>query len=144
MKKFIVLALFGLLIVASTVSAQKLEFKASGMIDFNSVWEHECSFLFRFGSYRPREARWSFQHMGYPCVLYRWIWRPNRGLDHPAMLYLFDAWILKFDAVMSKELSGTIMFEIDGFRYGVVVLARWWPWRYVDPGSERNTFGVLV
>ena len=43
---------------------------------------------------------------------------------------------LKFDAVMGKELSGTIFFEIDTFRYGAAFGG------YPGIGREANNFGA--
>ena len=114
MKKFIVLALFGLLIVASTVSAQKLEFKASGMIDFDSTLEHECSFLFRWGRLLPMRGTMGFSTHGspLPSIL---VENPTGSLDHTAS-YTYGRGVLKFDAVMSQEVERYMMFEIDAFR----------------------------
>ena len=48
MKKFVVLTLFGLLIMAFSgmAYAQKLEFKASGSIDFDTVVNKNVPLLF--------------------------------------------------------------------------------------------------
>jgi len=145
MKKFIVLALFGLLIVASTVSAQKLEFKASGTIDFDSTLNMNVPFY--FGSVGTAHAR----HDGIFNTWYQNTFRseatgkPTGSLDHTAS-YTYGRATLKIDAVMSKELSGTMMFEIDAFRYGggagPTSSATGGPGGVLSQASERNTFGV--
>ena len=70
MKKFVVLTLFGLLIMAFSgmAYAQKLEFKASGTIDFDTVWNRKCPLLFRSGSCCPWDSQRYFPDMGYPCI----------------------------------------------------------------------------
>jgi len=143
MKKFIVLALFGLLIVASTVSAQKLEFRAAGTIDFDSVLNMNVPFYF---------AGVGTAHARHDGIFNTWVTpafdasgRPTNNLDHTAS-YTYGRATLKFDAVMSKELSGTMMFEIDAFRYGGGAQptggATGGPGGTLTIGSERNSFGV--
>ena len=118
MKRFLVLTLFGLLIMAfgATVYAQKLEFKASGAIDFDTIW---CMNVPNF-----------FQQVGTNHSLHRGIlgtWStpvfnavsglPDASLNHNDA-YITSRGLLKFDAVMDKSLSGTIYFEMDAFRWG--------------------------
>ena len=146
MKKFIVLALFGLLIVASTVSAQKLEFKASGAIDFDSVWERNVPFYFGSAATRGALHDGLFQTWitpaFYPSTAGAGIaGKRTGGLDRPAA-YMYSRGLLKFDAVMSKELSGTIYFEIDGFRWGGGPPSAGSPGGMLTQAGERNTLGV--
>jgi hypothetical protein len=122
MKKLIVLTLFGLLIMAfsATVYAQKLEFKASGMIDMDTTLNMNVPFY--FGEVGTVHAL----HTG---IMQTWITpsfqggataisgKPTNNLNHIAS-YTTGRGILKFDAIMGPNLSGTIFFEMDAFRYG--------------------------
>jgi hypothetical protein len=118
MKKFVVLALFGLLIMAFSgmAYAQKLEFKASGSIDFDTVLNQNVPFY--FGEVSALQGA----HSG---IFQTWItpsFRSDNGhatgsLDHTAG-YVYSRGLLKFDAIMDKNLSGTIYFEIDALRWG--------------------------
>jgi len=119
MKKFIVLTLFGVLIMAFSgmAYAQKLDFKASGSIDFDGVWETNVPFYFA-------NATGPGGHAGHAGIFKTWA-TPSfdaagnhaKGLDRPAA-YAYSRGMLRFDAVMSKELSGTFIFEIDALRWG--------------------------
>jgi hypothetical protein len=145
MKKFVVLTLFGLLIMAfsATVYAQKLEFKASGMIDFDTVWERNVPFY--FGSVSTQHAT----HGGlfntytiagassfFPSTAPIGIAGQRTGaLNRPAA-YAYSRGVLRFDAVMDKNLSGTMIFEIDALRWGD------FPGGSLTKASERNTVGV--
>jgi len=146
MKKFIVFTLFGLLIMAFSgmAYAQKLEFKASGAIDADFVWETNVPFY--FGSVATAHARHDglFQTWITPAFYGPTTATPGLrtgGLDRPAM-YLYSRGLLKFDAVMSKELSGTIYFEIDGFRWGAGPGSAGAPGGMLTQAGERNTLGV--
>jgi hypothetical protein len=114
MKKFIVLTLFGLLIMAFSSMAYALEFKASGSIDFDTVLNENVPFY--FGEVGTVHAL----HTG---IFQTWITpsftngRPTNNLDHIAS-YAYSRGLLRFDAIMDKNLSGTIYFELDAFRYG--------------------------
>jgi len=103
MRKFIIPILAGLLIMASgTVYAQKLEFKASGFIDAVTEWF--------------RNATWGSISSSEEVALDR-----THG-------YLESRARLKFEAIMEKDLSGTIFFEMDSARWG-------------ETGDGRNTMG---
>ena len=120
MKKILVLSLMILAIAATAYSqAPKLEFKASGFFDM-------------------RTEMWKFNdnnHMGYyperggvvdvtPVVS-----RPNGGEWNRTASYVEQRGRLKFDAIMGKELSGTIFFEMDSRTWGD------------DQGQTRNQVG---
>jgi len=115
MKKFIVLSLAGLLILAfgATAYAQapKLEFKASGFIDMQSfmgvnVPQYQAQGT---GLYGAANTNWVSGFGGY-------------GLGGPGWNRTDTHWEarahLKFDAIMGPNLSGTIYFEIDTLRWG--------------------------
>lgn len=120
MKKLIILGLAGLLILAfsgtalSQAKAPVLEFKASGFIDAHTV-------LSRNVNVQPGERSTYFYGPGWPSVLL-----PQTGTDESPPGYAFDkkrAYVetrarLRFDAIMEKNLSGTIWFEIDSTKWG--------------------------
>ena len=131
MKKFIVLSLAGLLILAfgATAYAQapKLEFKASGFIDMQSfmgvnVPQYQAQGT---GLYSAANTNWASAFGGY-------------GLGGPGWNRTDTHWEarahLKFDAIMGPNLSGTIYFEIDTLRWGA-------PWGGNVIGREANNFG---
>ena len=108
MKKFIILSLCGLLIMAfsATVYAQKLDFKVSGAI-------YTTSYLYRnlpdtediFGG--PKSpSDWTSSTAS------------KRGTIDRTQSWMATRARLKFDAVMEKDLSGTIYFEMDSSRWG--------------------------
>jgi hypothetical protein len=110
MKKFIVLISVGLLVLVfgTTVFAQtkeepKLDFRASGFINEISFYTNNIP---------PLNAASKFfnQPAGYGV--------PDAGTWNRKVAYLDSRAHLKFDAVMGKELSGTIYFEIDSTRWG--------------------------
>lgn len=126
MKKLIVLSLFGLLIMAfSTVHAQQLDFKASGFIDAQSFWMvNTTPGNAAAGIYNTLPA--AYQPSINP--------RANPALDRK-VAFMESRARLKFDAIMGKELSGTIFFEMDSQ-----------PWGNAPGGqggqiSERNSYG---
>jgi len=124
--------------------AQKLEFKASGAIDANFVWETNVPFY--FGAVATAHARHDglFQTWITPAFYGTTTTTPGvrtGGLDRPAS-YFYSRAVLKFDAIMSKDLSGTMMFEIDGFRWGAGPGSAGAPGGMLTQGSERNTLGV--
>jgi hypothetical protein len=118
MKKFAVLALFGLLIMAFSgmAYAQKLEFKASGSIDFDTVLNQNVPCYF------TQVGTVSGLHTG---IFQTWATpffspltgKPSNSMDH-SVGYAYSRGLLKFDAIMDKNLSGTIYFELDAFRWG--------------------------
>jgi len=141
MKKFVVLTLFGLLIMAfsATVYAQKLEFKASGAIDWDTVWETNVPFY--FGSVAANQAGHAglFQTYTTPAFLgtkFPGVAGTKAGaLDRPAA-YSYSRGLLKFDAIMDKNLSGTIYFEIDALRWGQSTAGN------LTQASFRNNLGA--
>jgi hypothetical protein len=145
MKKFVVLSLFGLLIMAfsATVYAQKLDFKASGMIDFDTTLNTNVPFYF---------GQVGTAHAVHGGIFNTWITpsfnaagHPSNNLNHTTA-YSYARGLLKFDAVMDKNLSGTIYFELDAFRFGGGASATGGgvgsAGGTLTIGSERNTFGV--
>jgi hypothetical protein len=159
MKKFVVLTLLGLLIMAfsATVYAQKLEFKASGAIDFDTVWAYNVPYYFANVAYGHSTRNALFQtnsfnaniNTGIPGV-FNGTGLANNALNHNDA-YAYSRGLLKFDAIMDKNLSGTIYFEIDAFRWGSS--AGWTSSGRGSTGlgshggtltiaSERNTAGV--
>ncbi len=119
MKKFVVLSLFGLLIMAfsATVYAQKLDFKASGFIDAITEWYQNVT---------PGNAGSGI----YNTVAgdYK---TPGTAAYDKSVGYLETRGRLKFDAVMDKDLSGTIFFEMDSSRWGETS----------PTGAQRNAVG---
>ena len=117
MKKYAVLWLAGLLILAfsSAGYAQlpKLDFKASGMLDTQTFWDENVP---------PRNTSAgihsvtssninAFTKAPLPPNL------PDKALDKK-VAYWDQRAHLRFDATMGKELSGTVMFELDATRWG--------------------------
>lgn len=117
MKKFVVLSLVGLLILAfGTAYAQEkkapvLEFKASGFIDAVTEWYQNIA---SSGGvlYGPPAADF----------------RPGGAAFDRTNAWVNSRARLKFDAIMGKEMSGTIFFEMDSTRWGEV-------------GAGRNNMG---
>ena len=132
MKKFVVLGLFGLLIMAFGAAAyaqDKLEFKASGAFE-------ATSFLYRnIASGQTGDfitTRWPGGSVAaIPPTTYV-AGAPGRGFrpyDFTGNQVDMGAWdrtnsyleyrgILRFDAIMGKGLSGTVIFEMDSSRWG--------------------------
>ncbi len=115
MKKFLVLSVISLLILAfgMTAYAQEkkpvLEFKASGWIDMvTELWKNAVQ-----GSYGPEGS-----------VAPAGIQNLNKTAG-----YFESRARLKFDAIYGKAMSGTIYFEMDSSRWG-------------DSGSGRNNMGA--
>ena len=122
MKKFIVLSLCGLLIIAfsATVYAQKLDFRASGFIDAIGVYDKNVP--------RYNSAAGIFQVVnpdyGYPYSKAASAAAIAAGLpNNPKALdkkqtFVTSRMRLMFNAIMDKNLSGTIFFEADSSRWG--------------------------
>lgn len=123
MKKFIVVGLIGLIVMAfsATVYAQaKLEFKASGAMEATSFWfmnvapgdgavvTHWAGFA--GGPFAPSGGYRPSQDPG-------WIRQSTGAWDRPQAFMEYRG-ILRFDAIMGKELSGTFVFELDSSRWG--------------------------
>ena len=117
MKKFIVLCLAGLLILAlgapGYAQAPKLEFKASGFLDTQTFWmEGVPQRNTTAGMYGVTNGNYA---SGTPATI---------NVKAPGWNRTDSHWEgrahLKFDAVMGPNLSGTIYFEIDASRWGSV------------------------
>jgi hypothetical protein len=142
MKKFTVLTLLGFLIMAfgTAVYAQKLEFKASGYIDFQTFLDRNVPPRnLTAGIILVTDKDFAFNANN-----------KDKSLDR-SLGYLDSRGILRFDAVMDKSLSGTFIFEIDAYRWGGS--AGWLSTGKgqtgqgamggtLTLGSERNTNGV--
>jgi len=115
MKKFTVISLFGLLIIAfSAVSfaQEKLDFRASGFIDeVTEYWRNVSGGNSSAGIYDTMNSAI----------------KPGGAAFNREAAYLESRSRLKFDAVYGKEVSGTIFFEMDG------------TWGNAD--GTRNSFG---
>ena len=122
MKKFIVLSLVALLVLAFGTMAfaqakkeePKLDFRASGFITTFSTWGQNITPTNAgAGMYGSVGAAYQPGGAAYDDTV---SWMATRGR-------------LKFDAVMGKNLSGTIFFEMDSSRWG-------------ERGDGRNAMGV--
>ena len=109
MKKFTVISLAALLILAfgATAYAQvKLDFRASGSIDAQTHYAVNVPPLNPAGS--------PIYGVAGPGAAYT---TKTQGLDRK-ISYWDSRMSLRFDAVMGKELSATLQFEIDAGRWG--------------------------
>ena len=138
MKKLIVFAVFGLMVMAlsTTVYAQKLDFKASGNIWIFSEWwrwnsraSTESSGLFQVTPTNEKPAVPSADLKTSPTTATSAAaFIPPTGGSNPTQGQRFNKqaayWAqrmrLKFDAVMGKSLSGTVFFEMDSDVWGDV------------------------
>jgi hypothetical protein len=158
MRKLIVLSLAGLLILAfgATAYAQapKLEFRASGFIDAQTFLGENVP---QYNSGPQVNAATAGLPPAGGADLYRVI-NPNywtskftgantgfgaQGWNRDQFNWEARAH-LKFDAVMGPNLSGTIYFEIDTFRFGNnYSSAGMAPWSLFNTGTgrEANNFG---
>lgn len=123
MKKFVVFSLVALLVLAfgSLAFAQKkeepkLEFKASGFIDAQSTWGRNIT-----------TGNAGAGMYGSVTSAYR----PGGAAYDDTVSWMATRARLKFDAVMGKNLSGTIFFEMDSSRWGEVA----------GTGAQRNQMG---
>jgi len=118
MKKFFVISLTGLLIMlfSTVVFAQKLDFRASGFLE--AISHLQSNVAYGDPLYGTIFSRWAAPPFG--------SWRPDKpgvSASDSGQYDRTDSFLqyrgnLKFDAVMGKELSGTIMFELDSTRWG--------------------------
>ena len=137
MKKFVVLTLFGLLIMAFSGMAygQKLEFKASGSIDFDTVVNENVGYYFgNAAGIGMGLHRGIFWNSTWSTAAFTGGVHPTGNLDHIAA-YAYSRGLLKFDAIIDKNLSGTIYFEIDSVRWGASTAGN------LTQASMRNTLG---
>src|SRR4030042_976606 len=107
MKKFILLSFLGLLIMGFSASANALDFQAFGFID--AQWEYNVNATGGnpgAGIYNalPANFKWSAGSIG-----------PQ--LDRKVN-YFESRTRLGFNAIQDKNLSGTILFEMDSTRWG--------------------------
>lgn len=131
MKKFIVVGLIGLMVMAfsAIVYAQpKLEFKASGAMEATSFWFKNVA------PGNPADGAittyWAGPAGTAPGGGY---WHPSYGAASSGAWNKNQAFmeyrgVLRFDAIMGKELSGTFAFELDSTRWG-------------DPAGDRGRLG---
>lgn len=123
MKKFIVLSFIALLVLAFGTMAfaqakeePKLDFRASGYIDVQSTWgQNITKGNAGAGLYNTVTAEFRPGGNGYDDTV---SWMATRGR-------------LKFDAIMGKNLSGTMLFEMDSTRWG-------------ETGDGRNKMGYFA
>jgi len=150
MKKFTVLFLAGLLILAfgATASAQapKLEFKASGFIDaqtflgvnvpqyMNNPQGNAAFWGTAFGMGYPNFYGTVNPALATPAVVGAGAGKFGVGFNRQDSHWESRAH-LKFDAIMGPNLSGTIFFEIDTGRWG----SGWTTGTGL--GREANAFG---
>jgi len=128
MKKFVVLSLIALLVLAfgTTAFAQakkeepKLEFKASGFIDTRLMLHRNIS-LGTGNIYTFWDAPYLPDKPGVAAA--------NKGAWDRTVSIWDQRGRLKFDAIMGKTLSGTFFFEIDSISWGE------------QPDGTRNTAG---
>ena len=125
MRKFAFLCFTGLLILAfgAIVYAQepKLDFKASGFIDAQTLWYRNVT------PGNPASGIYGTT----VAADYR---TPGAAAYDKSVAYLETRARLRFDAVMGKELSGTIFFEMDSSRWGEVSPA----------ADQRNGLGYFA
>ena len=136
MRKLTVLSLAGLLILAFSAvgyaQAPKLEFRASGFIDTQTFWgegvpQYNSNATSAAGlNYGVTNPNYSTAGVGINVKANGWnkIQSNWEGRAH-----------LKFDAVMGPNLSGTIYFEIDTFRWGSV-------FNIAGAQREANNYGA--
>ena len=137
MKKFIALSLLGILIIAfsATVYAQKLEMKISGFVDSQSFWYRNVTpanpaagiYQAIAGDYKVPGNYTVSTTTGTPPVTTTY----QKAAFNKSIAYMESRSRLKFDAVMDKNLSGTIFFEMDSGRWGDTS----------PSGAQRNAFG---
>ena len=138
MKKFVVLFLAGFLILAfcATGFAQdKLEFRASGSFDVQTFWTQNTPPLNAGatpiynsipGAYNPASAVQPGLPTGGAANTVS-----QGAAFNKSVSYWDSRFALRFDAVMGKDLSGTLQFEIDATRWGNSLGSQ-------RPGSEAH------
>ncbi len=123
MKKFVVLTLFGLLIMAfsTSVYAQKVDFKVSGFIFVSSFLAENVPHA--YDVYQPPAPGWLPPLYG-PSPLFD----PSKATTGQALnktrSFMQERGILRLDAAVGKELTGTIIFEMDSAQWGEVGTGR--------------------
>ena len=155
MKKFIVLSLAGLLILAfgATTYAQapKLEFRASGFIDMQSIIDRNVPQY--QNNPQGQTSSWFSDIAGVGIPAYYGTVNNNlsttagfgAGKGSAGWNKTDTHWEarahLKFDAIMGPNLSGTIYFEIDTMRWGSSNQGGQTAWGGTVLGREANSFG---
>jgi len=105
MKRFIMLSLFGLLVVALTAPAYaQVEWKSSGQIDTNYFYYRN---IFKSGTLYGTVADQTGSGTGLP-----------ESYNKSGQQYMNTRGRLKLDAQAGKEVTGTIYFEMDSTRWG--------------------------
>jgi hypothetical protein len=108
MKKFIILSLFGLLVMTSNpVYGQTLEFKASGYMEMQTYWYRNVT-----PGLTGQNIRTFWSTPFYPDTYAT----ASSGAWDRTNAYLEYRSRLRFDAIMGKALSGTFVFELDSQR----------------------------
>ncbi len=123
MKKFIALSLLGLLIIvfSATVYAQKLDMRLSGFIDAQSYWYKSMPYA---AINQTNNAIYQATNTDVNTPGQRAWDKTHAFMDARARL--------KFDAFMDKNLSGTILFEMDSSAWGDTS----------PSGAQRNAYGA--
>ena len=132
MKKFIVLSLIGLLVMAFGITAYAqdkapvLDFKASGFIDVLSEWNRNVP---QPGAGTGYGATSTNDVLFGPPPAY-FLPAANSAFNK-RQAYMENRGRLKFDAIMDKAITGTFFFEIDSTRWG----------ERAPSGAQRNAAG---
>ena len=137
MRKLTVLSLAGLLILAFSATgyaqAPKLDFRASGFIDFQSFIGEGVP------QYNTGAGIYGVTNPNYGATAFGLIGAGAKSVMAPGWDRTQSNWEgrahLKFDAVMGPNLSGTIYFEIDTMRWGSV-------FNSTAISREANNFGA--
>lgn len=127
MKKFTVISLVGFLVLTfgTTVYAQKVEFKGSGFIFMASFLGENVPHAYDIPPWQPYVA-WSSPLYGPSPLL-----NPSPGFGQAldkTRSFMQSRAILKIDASVGKEASGTFVFEMDSGAWG-------------ERGEGRNNMG---
>lgn len=133
MKKFTVVCLAGLLVLAfaAAASAQvKLEFRASGSIDAQTHLSRNVPPL--NANATPIYGSIPSDYTAFTTI--QGTTRADRALNHNVS-YWDSRMSLRFEAAMGKELTGVLQFEIDSTRWGNSQGG-------IRPGSEAHAVGV--
>jgi hypothetical protein len=130
MKKFILLSFMGLLIMAFSTSVYAMDFKASGFIDAQWFYNVNATPANTAGGiYQALPG--SFYLPVSPTAPSSWPFLTTTGPRDRKVNYYESRARLKFDAIIDKNLSGTIYFEMDSSRWGDVS----------PSGAQRNAMG---
>jgi hypothetical protein len=126
MKKLLLCAVLVLAFSATAYSQDvKLDFRASGYIDFRTEW-YRWNWTTNLGQSNRGNIIQGVNNEN----------RPNGGEWNKTSAYVESRMRLKFDAIMGKELSGTIFFEADSSYYGD------YPGQSGLQAPARNSYGM--